>query len=400
MVQVIQGVPERPSLGQTLAAGLGAGLGEGFADVAKMSLAQKMEALSDQRKMQQQQQMRLQQSQELEKMGMPLTARLTRANFGTTEIQRLAMEYPELADELMGAMQMADQQLPAGMAETPTGQPEIPPDEESMAPVDERPLTEERPTESRRKTFEEFLPPNYERLGKTAKEKAEKAAERRYNAYMQERKAGLQEAEMTRKEKAALRKEQAPYLKSIRESMDKVRKTDISLNNAEKIIKSKRVGPLPSTVGLVKAENRAARAALDTYNSGIVGFYKDIFPRLTEREFSHIEEHWTLKPTNTQAANQAIIDSHREMSGFIKKKAALVNKYMREDGSLPQNIENIVERELGAEEQKIKDTLLARVPQGTVATAQDVRNVAEELETRDPAIIRKTMEDRGFTVPR
>jgi len=427
MVQIIQGGVKRPSSTEGFMQSVAPAATQAFDDYYKMSLADKMEGLKMQRKQEAEQTQRMQFAKQLQSQGYDTAAGLLMSGFSMDNIVNAAKNDPRIFMQggQVGQGGQQGYQPNIGPQNMPFGY------ENQMTPIEDREAVEdmgnEQPIYSPKpqatpqpqvggglKGYEGFKKELIDRTArnfgleqgipfeqwpintqKQISDEAKKLADSEAN----QSKASLAERTFQSNEKEKARKSNEKFTTSVRESLEKARKAETSLNNAEKIVKAEKVGPLKSTIGLISSENRAARASLETYNSGIVGFYKDLFPRLTEREFNYIADHWTLKPTNTKAANLAIIEAHRNMIKGVKDKQKIINKYMDKEGSLPPNVQNLVERDLGDENQMLESTLLSKVPPGTIATKEDVQNIAIELGTRDPNVIEKAMIDRGFTIP-
>lgn len=196
MVQVIQEIPKPLSGMQRFAAGLGEGISQGISDYTRMTIADKMDALKQQRQLQMAQQAQETMASKMQALGMPMAAQLTRAGLSADHLQKLAVESPDLARELMGGLGMqrpAAQETPfspmdalrdqqqAISARNAILQPqdrEAMPTEPEMVQQPTRPVSEPRTLDD----FKRKIAPNYDQLMKTQREQVDRQAEREFNA--------------------------------------------------------------------------------------------------------------------------------------------------------------------------------------------------------------------------
>ncbi len=180
--------PSRGSFGESF----GAGLGQGIANIANMTLQQKLASLENQRKISAEQQARESSAMEAQNQGFGNIAKLIRAGFGPREITKLATEYgfPELSPtEQIHPQEMMDQQFsPQQMQEK---EEEIPYEDREAIEEEMSPRVSERKEPRTLEDFQRKIAKNFEKLPKTAQERVSRQAEREFNAAMSERKEEL-----------------------------------------------------------------------------------------------------------------------------------------------------------------------------------------------------------------
>lgn len=203
MVQVIQELPQPLTGMKAFAAGLGSGIGQGIADFSRMTIADKMDALKQQRQLQMAQQAQETMASKMQALGMPMAAQLTRAGFQPQHLEKLAVEYPEFGQELMRGMAVTGkEEAPYSPLDSLRQQQEsviaknalLQPQDREAIPTEIESVQTSRKTAEEPKTLDEFrrrLAPNYDRLSLSAKAKIDQRAEREFNAATAMRKEEL-----------------------------------------------------------------------------------------------------------------------------------------------------------------------------------------------------------------
>jgi len=410
--------PANPSFGTLL----GQGLGQGLSNYAQLSLANKMNALNQQRQMQQALALRDYEANIMQKGGYGRLAELHRAGIPLKEV---VAQYPGL---LMNDKKAQEQQ---NMTSTNPKRQMFEQFNE-MVPMQDREAVEEAqempsvqrfqqvPGETR---FEEKMQPEAQEVGPSGLKKdflqqaqqeldVEKHPFKSLPKDLQNRvmnrarqiseefykgenlKLGKEKLELAKK--TAAEKKIAPYLKEVREKADVARQANEALDRMEKLLPH--VGPTKSTIGRISAANRKALGEFEATKASLFPAFKIMFPRgFTEKEFNFIGSHWTPSEYNTEERNKGIIDGKRRFNNWAIRRQDVLNSYMDENGNLPDNIENLVERDLGPQYEQDKYQLLVE-PGQKPATHSIVKQIANSSGLTGEELV-KEVERQGYVFP-
>lgn len=149
--------------------------------------------------------------------------------------------------------------------------------------------------------------------------------------------------EMDLEKSKELSKEDKEFVKKVNESAVSTKKLNDVLDKMQAIRSQHDVGMGAAVTGA----GRQAQAEYNVLAKDILPLIKDMFPRgFTDKEFKRIEDTWIPTSGDTNATLNGKEAGWRGLAQEANQIYSTMNKYQKEDGSYPKNIQSKVSKDI------------------------------------------------------